>query len=207
MLGLFLKDILVSKKYMKTLLLITGFYFIFGILTKNIMFSSYMVLFLAAMMTFTTFAYDENVKWDGYAMTFPITRNHIVLSKYLVSITCSAIGSIISLLTMVIYTSLTGNKLSFEDFVILGVLLEVAIIFCCFIIPIIFKFGIEKGRLLMFLVIAIPIILLYLLKDSKIQPPSDQTIENLLYLSPVITFVLVAISMIISIGVYSKKDL
>ena len=39
---------------------------------------------LCAMMVVTTFNFDENAKWEKYAMIMPISRKDLVLSKFAV---------------------------------------------------------------------------------------------------------------------------
>lgn len=42
--------------------------------------------FISMMMFMTTFSYDEYNKWDAYAVTLPLEKKDVVLSKYVGSI-------------------------------------------------------------------------------------------------------------------------
>jgi ABC-2 type transport system permease protein len=114
---------------------------------------------LCSMMVTTTFSFDDNSKWMKYAMVTPITRKDMVTSKFVVLLIFSAIGAV----TGLIIGSIGGvilHKVSFGDILTLllvGVTsLAIAVIIGSMSIPLLFKFGAEKARMLTFVSCIVP---------------------------------------------------
>ena len=49
---------------------------------------------LCAMMVVTTFSFDENAKWEKYAMIMPISRKDLVLSKFVILLCFCLFGTV-----------------------------------------------------------------------------------------------------------------
>ncbi|BCN28862.1 ABC-2 transporter permease [Anaeromicropila herbilytica] len=208
MLGLIFKDVLVNRKYLRNLLLLVVFYFIFGLFTNNIMFASYMIIFLGTFIVFATFSYDDLAKWDSYALSLPITRSEIVLSKYILAIGCSAIGSVFSLITSALYKVSKHQAFVFEDYLSIGVSFEVCIVILSLMTPIILKVGMEKARLALFVIFGIPAILVVLLVNNlHMQIPSEATIRFYISLTPIATILIFIASIALSIFIYNRKEI
>ena len=78
--GLILKDLLLIKGNARYILI---FLVIFGLIAlegNDVLY--FIPAFISMMMFMTTFSYDEYNKWDAYAITLPIKKENIVLSKY-----------------------------------------------------------------------------------------------------------------------------
>lgn len=114
---------------------------------------------LCSMMVTTTFSFDDNSKWMKYAMVMPVTKKDIVIGKFVVLLIFSAIGAVSGL----VIGSIGGiilHKVSFGDILTLllvGVTsLAIAVIIGSMSIPLLFKFGAEKARMLMFISCIVP---------------------------------------------------
>ena len=78
--GLILRDLLNLRKNLKTIIIMCLFYtLLFS--TLNPTFLSGMITILFAMQILTTFSYDDYSKWNMYALSLPITKKQLVLSK------------------------------------------------------------------------------------------------------------------------------
>lgn len=204
--GLLLKDLFTLRKQGKVYLLLLAFYLFYTILTKNVSMMSSMIAMLCAIAPITTLAYDENCKWDRYALSMPISRKMIVLSKYVFGILLILISMVIvAPLSMMVVTYTREMELKPAIMIVLAVN-GIAILFISILLPLLFKFGVEKGRLLMFVIFFIPLAFVYLYKKINLGLPSKETFELLGYLSPVFLIIIVLISMVISIRIYEKKE-
>lgn len=104
----------------------------------------------AAMLPFTALAYDERVGWDMLAATMPLSRRQLVGSKYVLG--CIACGGVLllSVLAEGVY-ALLGMGEGFRE----GVESLLAIAFLgplmmSLTLPLMYRFGVEKGRLVFF---------------------------------------------------------
>lgn len=202
MIGLILKDIYNLKKQSKIYLILLVFYFFMGMANRSISMFGTMLSVLAAMLPVTAMAYDEKNNWERYALTMPLSRKDMVLSRYILGLLFAFIAFIISMASSVF--------LSNESFVesvavnvdtLCFVLLLMAIIF-----PILFKFGIEKGRILMILILFAPSMIILFLSNYGIQLPDEETIKPFLYYSPIAVIIIFILSLFLSISIYNKKE-
>ena len=109
---------------------------------------------LCSMMIVTTFSFDDNSKWTRYAMIMPVSKKELVGGKFIVLAIFCAVGSLFGLVVGSIGGLIT-NKITL-DLVGIGELLfldliswVIALIFGSMSIPLVFKFGAERGRVLL----------------------------------------------------------
>lgn len=204
--GLILKDIYALRKQGKILLLLLVFYFFYSIMTKNVSMLSAMVAMLCAITPITTLSYDELCKWDRYALSMPVSRKMIVLSKYIFGMLLVLIGMIIVAPISAGIVTYTGEMNIKTALLILLAISGIGIVFFSLIMPLLFKFGVEKGRMLMFLIFFIPMAGVYVVKTLKLQIPSTQTLSLLARLSPFFVLAIFVVSVLLSIRIYEKKE-
>ena len=204
--GLLLKDIFAIRKQAKILLVFVVVYSIYAIMVKNISMLGGMVVLMCAMMPITTMSFDEFCKWDKYALSMPVSRKTMVLSKYILGIILDLAGLLVLAPISAIVVLYTKEMKISESLLILLVIGEVAITFISIILPILFKFGVEKGRMYMMIVVFAPTILGLLLSKTGVKAPSEQTIKLLLYASPFAVIAILLLSIQLSIGIYNKKE-
>lgn len=204
MIGLLVKDFLNLKKQAKTYLILLVFYFILGIANENATMFSSMLAMVAAMVPITAMAYDERSKWDRYALTMPVSRFNMVVSKYILGLILLTIAFAITMLFSLLFSNLNLTENILSSFAILSV----GIIIISVIFPILFKFGVEKGRILMMIVLFAPTGIIVLLSKMGFEIPAvnEEILKLLIYLSPVFALVLFAISVLISLSIYKNKE-
>lgn len=171
---------------------------------------------LCSMMIITTFSFDDQSKWLKYAMVMPVTKKDIVISKFIVLLIFSAIGAVTGLVigaiggTIVhkgIFTSI-NNMLSLLFTGIVS--LVVSEIAGSMSIPLLFKYGAEKARILMLVSCLIPaaiffgIYKLFILLGVSF---TDQTIFILLCCSPFFALVWNFLMYKISCALFARKEL
>lgn len=201
--GLILKDILNLKREMYIFVIFIVFYGAMSFTTgDNTMFVYIMALF-AMMMPISSVSYDDKAMWDKYALTMPISRKDIVLSKYLLGYIGIAVISVV----LFIYLLVTGGKIEGGILTIAGAI-GLCILFESITLPIIIKFGSDKARILILLCGFLPFIILTLLEKMNIKLiPSKDFLEKLPYFLPVILLFIAIASIFLSISIYEKKEL
>lgn len=204
--GLLIKDLLALKRQGRVLLVMLVFYVVYAAAFHNISMLSGMIVMMCAMMPITVMAYDEKCKWDKYALAMPIPRKTVVLSKYLFGILLDAAG-VAAVIPVSIAISLFTKDLIVKDILLTtAVVGGLALVFLALILPVLFKFGVEKGRMLMMLAIFVPVALVMLVSKLGIQAPSAQTVKLLLVAAPAAVAVLLFASFKVSAAIYSKKE-
>ncbi len=204
--GLIIKDIFALRQQGKILLALLVFYAVYSVVFQNLSMLAGMIVLLCVMLPVTTMAYDEKSKWDKYALSMPIPRKAIVLSKYLLAITAEFLAVIIVGILGGAIVFLTGEMAIGEMLVMILAIGGIGLFFLALILPILFKFGVEKGRFIMLLVLFVPSMLVMMIPQLGIEPPSLQTLRFLGYLSPLIVAGILLLSVKISIGIYNKKE-
>lgn len=210
--GLILKDLLNLKSYSKIIVL---FVVIFGAVSfysgSNANFFANFFLMFFLMLTITTFSYDSSSKWELYAMSFPVGRKRIVLSKYVLALILTLAGFLVSaLLTLLTclgqgsWEGLAAQGLS-ALLVASGGLITLSVV-----MPLVFRFGAEKSRFLMMLIFIIPWIGLSVFSQLQIDPMTidmEQMFWWIMTLAPVAAVVMLIISYLISCAIYERKDI
>lgn len=206
--GLIKKDFLLIKSNVKLIVLML---FVFSIMTIQGQFDiSFIVPFIMVMIFMSTFSYDEYNKWDAYAITIPNGRKNIVKSKYIASLILIVVSIIISLLLNYII-GLVNNNLDLDKFIsTLSGTTFATILILSIMYPFIFKFGIEKGRIGMFVITFVIVGIVGLFsKYVKIDFPNDLiTIFNnywFIFL-PIVLLVMLLVSYNVSKKIYIKKE-
>ena len=167
-------------------------------------------VFVSMIVFITTFSYDEYNKWDAYAISLPVSRKNIVKAKYVASI----ILWVIALLVTVVITGIMGlfeqNINYFEMFgMILGCVFSIVLLEAI-MFPLIFKFGVEKGRIGLFVgVFAIAGLLGFIFTGIDLENATGFIeIFNKYYyiLIPLVAVILLVISYFVSKKIYLKKE-
>jgi len=203
--GLILKDLINLKSTFKMLgLMITLFAVIYIPQGNGFIFG--MIILMFAMMVVTTISYDDLAKWDAYALTMPVTRKEMVLSKYLVMALLNTLGAVLALIVGIVGNMIMRQSFSMEILVIIGVLYLVAFCYGSLIVPLIYRFGAEKARLMLILSALIPTGLILLL--TQMQIPLPEAINPLIYFFLLLGFTVIMVfgSYLISLRIYSNKE-
>ena len=110
--------------------------------------STYMsafALFYAAMLPVTALAYDERAKWDELAAMMPYTAKAIVGSKYVLGLMLVLPVLALSILSRLLVHS---TPIVSEDTMSLLITTCLSLILMAINLPFMFRFGVEKGRLI-----------------------------------------------------------
>ena len=195
---------------MKLMVVFVIFYAIWAVSAKMPTMMGTMVILLSIMMPISSMSYDEAGQWYRYAFSLPIPRRTLVLSKYVLGFLVSLGGLVVSAIGNIIILALTNGENALESWLTIIGFLELGVIFLSIIIPILFKYGVEKGRLFIVVIAVIPSLLVALLgstlKTSGTLMPSAELLQAILYSSPLFTLATFLISFRISVGICRKKE-
>ena len=211
--GLILKDLLNLRENLITIIIMCLFYtLLFS--TLNPTFLSGMITILFAMQILTTFSYDDYSKWNMYALSLPITKKQLVLSKYILGISFIIFGGVFSFI-------LTSLLSLFKGSFILGDLVAsiigstgIMILMILILLPLIFKYGVERSRIMLLAIFAIPTVLILIISKvlalTGIPFPSEEQLNALLPVICIIaTLILIAgsyVSYMTSVKIVTKKE-
>ena len=152
MFGFMMKDLAVIKSNFKLLAILIIVYAVMGLTGE--MDISFILPFMSVMVMISSFSYDEFNKWDSYAATFPGGRKDSVRAKYLATILMILIITIIttSLSFIIAYNKTKTFDYEYIFLTTLGNIFG-TILVLSFMYPIIYKLGIEKARIAIFVTI------------------------------------------------------
>lgn len=208
--GLLLKDWYVIFKQGKVMFLFVLLYLILGALGENTFFGAFAVLFLS-LLPITVMGFDERSKWDRFAVTLPVTRKQLVLEKYLFSLIALGVGAALYLVFTIAGSAFAHRTTDLAELLgVLAPMLSVSLIFSAVNFPMMFKLGVEKGRLWFILIIALlGAILGGLLAMRSNEGGSLPPWLNgqLLWLLLPVSLLLFAISYPLSVRIYEKREL
>lgn len=207
--GLLMKDLLVLRGNARnTLLFLLVYCIIFGIISQDANMVSGIAIIMLTTLSISTFSYDNLARWEGYALCLPVTRKQMVQAKYLLSLLFAAAGAVLSLL-LGLGISAFGDQgpLPMDEIVGTPVaLLAASFIGISVLLPLIYKFGIEKSKVIFVAIVGVPTLVGYLLSRLEVQLPSIENPQKLLWLLPVIILVLLIGSYCLSCRIFSKKE-
>ena len=179
---------------------------------------AYMVMsgILCSMMIITTFSFDDHSKWMKYAMVTPVTKRDIVAGKFVVLLIFSVIGAVAGLVIGSIGGAIV-HKVHFGGVDnILTLLLTSMVsliiteIFGSMSIPLLFRFGAEKARMLSLVAFIIPAAICFGIYELLILIGvsfTDNSVFILLCVSPLIALMWNLLMYKISYAIFAKKEL
>lgn len=220
--GLLKKDLYNLASYKTTLIIVVLFCGIAIIGTDAIYWGSVVIGIIVGMISLSTFSYDEMSKSNKYILTLPVTRKEIVLEKYVLAIGATILGGILGF----IVTLLVGNVMNYlkpDNLIDINIetLLATSVggmfgisLIQSIQIPSIFKWGAEKGRIQMFIVLFVLVIIGaiagFLLKQAGLSVDIEK-LENILNNFGLVALILLSclmyfISYKISYKIYKNKE-
>ena len=205
--GLIQKDLLLIKKGMGNTLVILAIVVVIFTMMMGISAGMTMISVTFAILILSTFSLDDSAQWDAYALSTPATKQHVVLSKYLTSAVLTAIGIALSITVACITLLFQKEAWTTEITAYLSTSIGTTLCLSAVLLPLIYRFGPERARILLMAVIFVPSCLILLLQGQFALPAlDDQTVFHILYALPLLGLVLSVISYFISKAIYLRKE-
>lgn len=195
--ALILKDYYVIFRQMRIFLLLV---LVFSCI-PGAFYSTFAVVY-ASMLPYTALAYDERSHWDQMAAMMPYSDRDLVLSKYVFGWLSTAAAAAAS---FVLQTVLVAVWPGAEGPSVPVILLSVCVAVCILDItlPMMFRFGVEKARLAMFLIIFL--VCASAGAISVIDQSGGPDFGFQMWAPPAVAVVMTAVSVPLSVRFYGRR--
>ena len=208
--GLILKDIINLKAQLKLYVVFFILWFVIAMINDAADFLGGVMLMYVVMFLISSVAYDDKNNWNRLALTMPVSRRDLVLSKYLFML----IGMLAICFVTLAGCTMINGRLG-ESFRIVLLTCPVGILFSAVLIPVFLQFGVEKGRFLFVgfaLLFALAAFVMekfsvgaYLF-DGKTVSFFLPDLFHIILLFWAAAAVCTGLSMMLSVRIYEKKD-
>ena len=141
--GLVWKDIYTLLKQAKFILLLMV---LFACLPGYSM--SAFAIFYGAMLPITALAYDERSKWDELAAMMPYSVKEIVGSKYVLGLLLVGSISALSIAARIVTGIIKATPFDAEGIMSTVILACLSLVLLMVDLPLMFRLGVEKGRII-----------------------------------------------------------
>lgn len=144
--GLLLKDMFTLTRQARTYIL---FIAVFSLLPGYNNTMAPFAVMMASMMPITALAYDERSNWDRLAVSMPYTTAQLVLSKYLLGLMLMLCAVVLSVVALPLQRAFAAGTTLDETLVTALGALCAGLLIQGVLLPAVFRFGTEKARMFM----------------------------------------------------------
>lgn len=205
--GLLRKDIYQMWKYYKMYYILAIIMEIASIWASGNLFLAVYPLVLMCMVPSNMQTVDESGKWELYCGTLPCTRKQVVTGKYLIGPMMAFPVLVLVAVCQCLQMGLAGNFTwgSLRD--VLLVCLTMVLLMPSISLPLMFKFGATKSKMVQFVVLGIfiAVVIIWTLLMNQSNPYLPDLSGGVL---PVLVMAVVyLLSWRLSVSFYEKRDL
>ncbi len=206
--GLLLKDLYMTMKYCRIYLFISVIMIAISFADGSNLFLAFYPCMLCGMIPVSLLGYDERSGWLRYGETMPYTRAQIVCGKYLIGLFAQTAMLIITGAVQAARMSI-GRTFDFNEYVILMILLiAMSLIASSISLPLMFKMGVEKGRMAYYFMVGVvcggSILLSNMLSGEA---PAEIKFDAALPIACVVAVGIYLLSWCLSVVFYKKREL
>lgn len=199
MTGLIWKDLMVSKRSLKAYLGVMIFYAILTIIDVfNVAFVTAFISIMLIMLPIAAFSYDEQAKWDRYAMALPVGRNKVVGARYLFTLLI-VLGALAFSLVVGVIVSVTGKGDLLEVLVSSLSTLAIGLLIADILLPLCYKMGPERARPYLYALVLLPVLGLFLANRMGVHIDTSW-LDRLAQSSPAALLGLCALPLLAALG-------
>jgi len=205
--GLLLKDFYMAKKYCRMVLLLIVVFAGVSIAEPSNLFFQFYPVVMASMLPVTILGYDEKCHWNVYGQIFPYSKKQFVSVKYLMALFFVCGMWFLLAVVQLISTLVNGAGFHGNFWFFFLLVLSCGLFASGIILPVIFRFGTEKGRL------AFMVVIVLICGGSA----ATMSIDISLYVpvsAGILSFMILAgssmlflLSWLVSIKIYEKREL
>ena len=184
-----------------------------GIAIYNPSFLNILLGMSVLLTVYQVMAYEDHNNINYLISYLPVKRKEYVLSRYLLGIVSILLASILLCIVYFVSTKINPQQEMSLD-ILLPTSIISAILSMSVIIPLVLKFGINKGRVFMsIIVILVSTMPLSLMSDISQDSKTLETIMNIInsvgmpLITVVINIIILLVSIGISINLYKNKEI
>ncbi|SCJ37908.1 Uncharacterised protein [Anaerotruncus sp. 2789STDY5834896] len=207
--GLILKDIYIFGSNIKLYIIYFAFFGVFSFFSDASFFYG-IVMMMLTLLSITAASYDDMAHWPRFAVSMPLSRGQIVTARYLFMFIMTGSAAVLLSIFNVVFSFFKTGITLIEGFAVIGATGSVGLLAGFVILPILYKMGAERARILMILVMMVPYAALMLANALGVKLPAW-----LMHMPPAVYVALVLallvggglISFGVSRNIFEKKDL
>ena len=154
--GLLLKDWYQVRTSMKTMYLTVAFVLVIWVFSTSNAYVfpvSYAAIFLG-ILPVNLLTYDQSVGWVEYGRTLPVSKKTLVAEKYLIGLFCAAAAVVIGGLFVTVIPLRTGTAPDKDVLSLLAGSVCAILLINGISLPLLYRFGAEKARMIYVLTFA-----------------------------------------------------
>ena len=155
--GIVVKDLLTLKSSMKTVVLIVILFGFMGAKSGSAYMSTFASVY-AAILPMTCMAFDERSRFNRYAVVMPVNLRDIVLSKYVVGLILAVAATVVATVMTVLAGGSIGETVAAS--------IAIPMVYHSILLPLMFKFGVEKSRIIVLAGVVVPAVGISFLEES-----------------------------------------
>lgn len=150
--GLLLKDWYLICRHCRAYLMILVVFLGIGLFSPESIFFLYYPVLMAGSIPVTLLSYDSMSRWESYSRTFPYSEGQLVAAKYLISLFAVLVTALVTVLA---YGAIQGGT-DWMALLSMGcMVLALGLLTPALMLPWVFKFGAEKGRIVFYVVLVL----------------------------------------------------
>ena len=214
--GLLIKDFRLIKVQKNFLFLIGAIGIGLALLSENTVYTIGFVSFIFSMLSISTISYDELDNGNAFLFSLPVTRKTYTIEKYCFGL-FMGLGAWLAASFLSTAAGIGRGQETIGDLVITAfIVLPLVLFMLAVMVPVMLKFGAEKGRVAVVLLFAVAYLTMSLLAESAQQwredflPMMDSLPEigtgAFLGILVAAAVLILLLSMRISIGIIKKKE-
>ena len=205
MIGLIRKDLYMAWAYCKTFILILAVFIAVGLTGEENSFFILYPMIIGMMLPVSLISYDERFKWHLACDAMPVSRAVVVSSKYVLTLlTVLLVFAVIMLAQWFRLSRLGAVERIWE---LPGILLHMGLVVPAILMPVIFRLGVEKGRIFYFVLVGVVCAAAVIFGSG--QNPVNPTAEIALpgWVLVLVSLGIFLLSWPLSIALYKKREL
>ena len=156
------KDLYMLQSFGKLFLLV----FTLFAVVPDLQFFTYSSTY-AVMLSLYLMQSDEQCKWDSLLPMLPISRRLVVLEKYLLGWAYLALMTVVALVSQLIWVRFDMMPLDGQYFTMLCIDLAIGFLMQAVSLPVIFRFGTNRGRPVLFFAVAFATLLTVIVLNDR----------------------------------------
>lgn len=205
MIGLLRKDLYMTLAYCRMFLLILALFLGVGLVNGENNFFVIYPMIIGMMLPVSLISYDERFKWHIACDTLPCSRAQVVSSKYILTLLTVGLVFALTMLFQGIRLARLGTPEKLWD--LAGLLLPVGLAGPALLMPVIFRLGVEKGRLFYYALVGVVCAAAVFLSSGQAaeKPAALTSLPG--WIPAAGSLVLFALSWVLSIVLYKRREL
>ena len=199
--GLMKKEFLMLWRASRAFGLICVVFIAMSAISQDNIIFLFMPIMISGLLPSTLLSYDERCKWQEFSGALPVSRAQLVSAKYLLGLGCMTVVLVVTVVVHLIVRRYPTEML----LTMLGAIYGLSLFISAVSLPMMFKFGVEKGRLWYYATL----VLVGGASGASAGVTTDLFSEGLpsfLWLIPVLGVVIFALSWLLAIRFYQKRE-